>query len=111
MEINVTRFMHGLGTTPHNQATLVSQAYTISWNEALEATSKLKPLSVAEYNALHRYFTRMGVEDMPTEPNEVSAMLRQELRILQQEYDPDSPDDGGNALFKTDNNQWYLQTN
>ena len=110
MEINVTRFMHDLGDTWHNQVNLGYQTSSISWNEALEATRELEPLSPEEIDALIDYFLGMGVEDVPTTHPELSAMLRQELRILQIEYDPDSPEDGVNALFKADDNQWYLTT-
>jgi hypothetical protein len=109
MEINVTRFMHDLGTTPHNQVNLGSEASTLSWNEALEATSKLEPLSVEEYSAFFDYLAAGGMEAIPDDPFEVSAMLRQELRCLILEG---ANEEGGyGSLFKADDNQWYLQTN
>ena len=112
MDINVTRFMDCLGNLPHNQVNLGVDSATFSWNEAREATSKLKPLSEDEALALQEMFTRYGCEDVPLDKSYLMAMLRQELRCLQLEYEPESPEDGGNALYKnTETNQWWLAAN
>jgi hypothetical protein len=110
MEINVTRFTKDLGDTWHNQVNLGKDAATISWNEALEATQGLETLTPEECEALYDHFTGMGCEDVSKDPTELMALLRQLIRCLQLEYDPENPDDTGNELFKTEDNQWYLST-
>lgn len=112
MEINVTRFMHNLGDVYHNQANLGSEACNTAWNEALEATKDIEPITDEEALAIREMFIRYGCEDVLHDKHFLMAMLRQELRLLKLEHLPkDHPSyDGGNALYKTDDNQWYLCT-